>query len=167
MQNNILKKILVALIIIFVAVVGGIAVYSAFKKPHNTQTPTTTDNSKKDDIGKKEVAVTQMPAKFPTDMPMEAGASITQNYNAYPKDGSVQATRVFVTSKSLAENYSIYQSYLKNNGWDIKSSIDQDNYKMLYGVKGAGNLNISIDSNTDTKMKTVSITYTELSGENN
>lgn len=92
---------------------------------------------------------------------MESGAKIVQNYNATTNTGLFQATRVFETSKSLDENLKIYSDFINKNGWKLISSLNQANIKALAAQKNKGNLQITLSENTQTKVKTVSITYSE------
>jgi hypothetical protein len=111
---------------------------------------------------KSDVAFTKLPQKFPADIPLEAGALVTQNYNATTPDGQFQATRMFVTAKSLDENLAIYTAYFKKAGWDVKSTVNQPAIKMLYGVKGKMRLQFETAEVPATKQRTVTISYTEL-----
>lgn len=101
-----------------------------------------------------------LPVKFPSNMPIEKGATITQKYNAVAADGRYQATVVFITEKTLAENFALYSKYMSKNGWAVTNSIDNEDYKMLLGVKGNSNLQITMDKNSSTGVLTVSINLT-------
>lgn len=113
------------------------------------------------EVEKVNVDYSQAPEKFPADIPIEPGAQITQNYNATSPDGRFQATRTFVTEAALATNLRLYTEYLTNNGWEIKATTDNPTYKMVMGAKGNQSIQVSIDENKVTKIKTVSISYTE------
>ena len=63
-------------------------------------------------VKKMDVDFSKLPEKFPTNIPIESGAKITQNYNATTPEGEFQATRSFVTTKTLAENIKIYSNIL-------------------------------------------------------
>lgn len=115
----------------------------------------------------KEIQVTttpvdpkKLPEGFLSSVPIEKGAKITQNYNAVSEDGRVQATRTFETKKSLIENFKIYEDYLKNNDWQIDSTVDQTSFKMLFGKKDGSTLQISMSENSLTKIRSVNISFT-------
>lgn len=112
-------------------------------------------------VQKTDVDFSKAPEKFPSDVPIESGARLTQNYNATTPDGKLQATRSFETTQSLDANLVKYTDFLKSNGWDIQATTNDPTYKMVYGVKGVDSLLISIDENKVNKIKTVSISYTE------
>lgn len=132
---------------------------------------TLTKNSKRDGdkqavaqqaiVEKINVDFAKDPEKFPSDIPMEAGAKLTQNYNATTPTGAFQATKVFLTTKTLAENLTIYTNYFQQNGWKITASLDQPTYKMVTGAKDKQSIQVSIDENKMTKDRTVSINFTE------
>lgn len=145
-----------------VAVVTGITIIATI---FITPAPVVTDQvngTKKTEIVKTEVDKTKDPQKFPAGVPIETGAKITQNYNATAPDGRFQATKAFETAKTLADNFTLYQKYMKDSGWDIQSTVNQDNYKALFGVKGSTNLQVSMNNNTNLKIKTITISYTEI-----
>lgn len=87
---------------------------------------------------------TVLPERFPSDIPLEAGAAIIFNYNAVNVAGQFQASREFVSKKSMADNLSLYQTSLKASGWTITSVSDQPTQKLIFANKGGNYLNIRI-----------------------
>ncbi len=158
MNNNRIIYLVVLLVLVIIA-----AVYY-FKVVDNdkNQSTTNTNGNKASQIVKTQVETDKLPEKFPADVPIEKDAKILQNYNATAPDGRFQATRVFETKESLAANITLYRNFLTKAGYEIKSSVDQPNYKMLYATKGDAGLQIAVDQNTVSKVRTVSISYTEL-----
>src|SRR5688572_25742188 len=108
-------------------------------------------------IDKKDLDASQLPEKFPADLPLEAGAKVTQNYNITTDDGRFQATRTFETSKTLEENVKIYTDYFNKNGWQAGTAIDNKDSKVLSATKGGSSLQIAISQNPVTQIKTVNI----------
>ncbi len=105
----------------------------------------------------------RLPEKFPSNIPLENNANITQNFNAVTPEGLFQATRAFVTAKSLEENLRIYTDYMDKNEWQIQNTINEPNLKMVQGNKGKARLQITIgESSSDPKVRTVTISYNEL-----
>jgi len=151
------KKILGIIAVIIVALLIIVFVSKSQRTANNSNQNTNTAPV----IAKSEVPTSQLPNKFPGNLPMEAGAEITGNYNATTPDGRFQATRSFVTKQTLAANLKLYSDYLKNNGWTSLAVVDQTTYKMVVGTKGNQQLQISIDENASSKVKTVTITLTE------
>ncbi len=112
-------------------------------------------------VQKTDVDLDKKPESFPENIPLEAGANITQNLNATTPTGQFQATRVFETKKSLTENLTIYNEFLKSAGWTTNSTIDTPNHKVVIASLGKKSFQISIDQNKTTQIKTVSISYIE------
>lgn len=112
-------------------------------------------------VKKMDVDFSKLPEKFPTNIPIESGAKITQNYNATTPEGEFQATRSFVTTKTLAENIKIYSNILDKDGWKSKVVVDDPNFKMISGSKDKKQITISVDDNKTTNIKTVTISYIE------
>lgn len=160
-EIKISKLAVIALIVLGIGAVIAVLVWQFSSRsgtnPDGDGQPITEDN-----IVKTDVSTDRDPDKFPTGIPIEAGANVTQNYNATAKDGRFQATKVFETNRSLAENSALYQDWMTDDGWDIRSTVDQENYKMIFGVKGDyQQLQISIDNNETFNIRTVNISYTE------
>lgn len=156
------KKFVVVILVIAIAAIIASLVYAMMVRKNAGQSGTKDENKDQIQIVKKEVDKAKAPEKFPSDIPIEAGAVITQNYNATAPDGRFQATRVFETKKTLAENLTIYKDYLEEDNWKVASTVNLENYKMVFGSKGKAQLQVSIDQNSESKVKTVSISYTEL-----
>lgn len=160
MENDgMVKKVVIGLIILAAIVVGVVYVLPKLKKTSVAPANNAAEVAKPV-AQKTEVPVDKTPDKFPTGIPIEAGADITQNYNATATDGRFQATRAFITKKTLAENLTIYKDWMNANGWTIGSSIDQPTYKMVAGTKGKQELQASISENSATKDKTVTLSMT-------
>lgn len=160
MNQETIKKMLVGLIIIIAVAIGITLIVAMFSKDKTVQPVEEKVESPIE--SKTEVPQDKLPEKFPVDVPVEAGAEISQNYNAAATDGSIQATREFVTKKSLADNLVIYEKYLKDNGWKVSAKVDTDTYKMVAGSKDKQELQVSIGENSATKVKTVTISLTQL-----
>ena len=156
------KKFVVVVLFIGIAAIIGSLVYAMIVHKSVINQNVVDENKEQIQIVKKEVDKAKSPEKFPSNIPIESGAVITQNYNATAPDGRFQATRVFQTTKSLAENLTIYKKYLEDNDWKVASTVNLDNYKMIFGTKGNSQLQVSIDQNSESKDKTVNISYTEL-----
>lgn len=154
------KKILVVIIMIVAFAIGTTLVVSLFMNDSDAPSAQQTDDNRI--VEKSDVSDNRLPDKFPTNLPTEPNAVVTQNYNATAQDGRFQATRAYETTKTLSENLTIYRQYLNSNGWDIESTVDQPIYKKITGSKGIQKLQISISENETTKVKTVSISLTEL-----
>ncbi len=123
-------------------------------KPTGEQAPTTLK------VQKTEVPTSQLPQQFPSDIPIESGAKIVQNYNASAEDGRFQATRVFETKKTLSANYTLYKDFFSKNGWTVLTTLDQPTLKVVSAKKNNANAQVTINENSVTKIKTVDISVT-------
>lgn len=155
-----IKKWLVGLVVLVAIALGGTMIATMFIDQAS-------DGTKKDDgnpskITKSEVADDKLPSKMPANIPQETGAQVMDNFTAVNDEGLYQATREFETAKSLAENLTLYTNYLKNNDWDILSTIDKPSFKSVVGSRGADRLQITISENSSTKIKTVTISFSQL-----
>jgi hypothetical protein len=112
-------------------------------------------------VERKDIPTSQLPPDFPAEIPMEPGSKVTQNYTAQAGDGRFQMTRAFETQKSLEENFRIYQSFFQRNNWTIVSTVNQPSLKGLLARKGGLSVQVSINENAATKVKTVDITVTK------
>ncbi len=145
-------------LVIIVLALSGYILFDGWQKKHNSGKKTSSQEELV--VLKNEVSTNKLPDQFPTTVPIESGAEITQNYNASTPDGRFQSTRAFVTTKSLADNLKTYQDYLKSNGWKVLATIDEETYKMILGTKDQSQLQVSISENTISKVKTVDISLT-------
>jgi hypothetical protein len=88
-----------------------------------------------------------LPPGLPKDIAQERFVKVLKNSTSDPttynlaKDAGgtiyqVRSSFNFVTRKSLDENFSLYEGYLKNNDWEITSTTNLPHYKKLEAIKG-------------------------------
>ncbi len=128
--------------------------------PNQIVTQGKTEKSPELKVDKQEVDAAKLPDRFPSSLPLEPGAMIIQNYNATAANGMYQATRAFVTSKTLAENFRVYGDYLKKDGWTMVNTVNQENFKVLSAAKGKESLQVTMNEYSSNHRKTVEISYT-------
>jgi hypothetical protein len=109
--------------------------------------------------GIKQIPLNELPRLLPPDIPLEKNALILQNYSQVIGNRE-QATRQFLSSKSLKENFEIYQNYLKNKNWSIISTVDGPDLKSLAARKERPPdvISITISKNKQTNQVIVDIT---------
>lgn len=146
-------------IILVLAILIAAGLFFYLKKSQDSRFEKKTTQTAK--VEKTNVDFSKTPERFPTNVPIENGARLTQNYNATSPGGNFQATRTFETTKALDFNLNLYTEFLKSDGWTVKATVNNPTYKMVMGTKGEQSLQVSIDENKSNKIKTVSITYTE------
>lgn len=149
------------LVVLVAAVLALLFVAFLVTKKFATRNTNQQEQPKSAVVQKTNVDFSKNPEKFPSDIPIEAGARITQNYNATTPQGMFQATKVFETSQSLGANLALYTKYFNDNAWKITATIDDATYKMVSATKDGKTIQVSIDENKVSKVKTVSISYTE------
>lgn len=88
-----------------------------------------------------------LPTDFPTDIPLEKGASVEQSYSLNYA-GQKQLTITFLSIKTVKENYSLYEAFLKDQKWTISNSYASTTLSSLYGTKGSNDINVTISKNT-------------------
>jgi hypothetical protein len=93
----------------------------------------------------------QLPERFPSDIPIEAGAETTLNYNTINSAGQFQASREFISKLSAEQNFNFYQQSLINTGWHLKQTLDDiaHGQKLIFAEKDGNELNIRIYSDAD------------------
>jgi hypothetical protein len=111
-----------------------------------------------------EVDPSTAPDLLPKDLPMEAGATIVKNYNTTTSDGRKLGTRVYVTAKSIDDNYKIFQTYFEQGGWTVTAAPTPkgSTSKTLIATKGNMQAQVTIGDDPVAKARTVAIIFTEL-----
>ena len=142
-------------IIVIIIVLGGLywVVETLLKNPTNLTNPNSLPVSLNNQASSTLQAVpvtnvpnNQLPDRFPKDIPLEAGAAVVTNFNAINSAGMFQASRTFISSKSMSANFSLYQNWLKTNGWSVTLAQNDkaNNRYFVMATKGGDSLNILI-----------------------
>lgn len=100
-----------------------------------------------DSLQKKEFGQA-VPPNFPTDIPIENGAQVQQSYAMNEQAGSEQLTVVFLSKKSVQENYAVYVAFLRNNQWNVLNMNDDATVSAVYGTKAQYDINVTISEHT-------------------
>lgn len=90
---------------------------------------------------------TKIPTDFPTDIPIEKGVKVEQSYSLNYV-GQKQLTIVFLSTKTVKENYAIYADFLKKQNWSISNKYESTKISSLYSIKDSNEINITISNNT-------------------
>jgi len=86
---------------------------------------------------------TSMPTDFPADVPLESGAQVEQSYSL-DYSGQKQLTYVFMSRKTVEENYTLYTDFLNEQSWDLVNSYESPALSSLYGRKEGSDINVTI-----------------------
>ncbi len=85
-----------------------------------------------------------VPKGFPSEIPIEEGAKLEESYDLN-YDGQRQLTIVFPSTKTVKENYALYEDFLLTKGWNISNKYTGKGVSALYGTKG--DIDLSHDIN--------------------
>lgn len=114
--------------------------------PQTTTPPEPVPDFQRVDFG------TNVPEDFPTDIPIETGSNVEQSYGlSYV--GQKQLTIVFLSTKTVAENYTLYTDFLKEPDWIVSNKYESPTLSSLYGTKENNDINITISEDTETGSK--------------
>ncbi len=117
-------------------------------RPHTSPTAQTEPVSQGQEPHKTDFGA-GAPTDFPTDIPVEKGAQVQQSYGL-DYAGQKQLTMVFLSSKTVKENYFLYAGFLKTQGWNVSNTYQKSALSSLYGTKGDTSVNVTISENTMT-----------------
>ena len=158
-QKEIVKKYLVGLVMMAAAAVIATMAVNYYQKIWGNQSSSSSIESNKKVT--EEVKSSDLPKKFPADIPIETGVEIIKNENTVDPDGTSHAIRTFVSTKTLDENYAIYTAYLNSNGWIIESTVNKPDNKVIFASKAAQTIQIAASQLKGTQTNTVTISITE------
>ncbi len=157
MNTSIVSKKMVGAFLAVGLLVVAIAVIGALSGKKQATDKSQGDGLVQATTTRKVVEDSKLPDKFPANIPQESGAVILQNDVQTSINGRFQATRSYETSKTLAENYQIYQTYFQQNGWKITTSTNEAAYKSITATKGDLSLQVNLNDNQLTKTRTVDL----------
>ena len=120
--------------IVAVLLIAGAAAYYALTI---TAAPVS-DSPQKKEFGQA------VPPNFPTDIPIENGAQVQQSYAMDEQAGSEQLTVVFLSKKSVQENYIVYLAFLRDHQWNVLNMNDDATVSAVYGTKAQYDINVTI-----------------------
>ncbi|OHA81851.1 MAG: hypothetical protein A2675_01745 [Candidatus Yonathbacteria bacterium RIFCSPHIGHO2_01_FULL_51_10] len=144
-SNNASRKIITASVLVLVVVAAvALALLSPRSEPNApksdsnivlTQEPTRTDFG------------ASPPPDFPTNIPLEEGAGVTQSYSL-SYTAQKQLTLVILSGKTIKQNYALYADFLANDGWSISNTYESATVASLYGRKENNEINITISADS-------------------
>jgi|GEM_PF-6371618 len=149
---------LVALLVVVIIIVAGVVYWIKFRKVENgivINPPAITT-----------VATDEMPDHIPTDLPIEEGVQILQNFET-KKEGTdqFQSTRQYVSKKSFNDNVVAYSTYfIENKEWNTSSSIIGDKSVTFLAGRGIEGEEMTISIGVaagNQSMVNISVVYTK------
>lgn len=161
------RKIIWVFCVIAVLAVGiAVTAKSGILKLNLLKNNSKTAGSSKDmpTIQTKAIPDSQIPDKFPKDIPIEQGAKVVSNYNTTLSDGRFQGVKSFQTAKGIDEEISYYKNYLKANGWEIVPTLPprpEDTLKSLLAGKATEQMQVMVGPDPSKKTNLVTIVVTD------
>ncbi len=67
-------------------------------------------------------------AVLPNDIPVPADATVNESFDIATKDGDIQGTRSYESTRSIDDEMAAYNSYLERNKWTVLDRKAADNY---------------------------------------
>lgn len=111
----------------------------------------------------QDVKPAELPKGMPSDLPIETGAKILNNFNATAPNGQVQATRTYLSAKAVQTNYDIYKSYLTAHKWSIVTEVKDPKHPEILSIfarNAKGTISITIQkNNVNPTGSTVTVTF--------
>ena len=152
------KKVLI-LIVVLAVIAAGAVIWKAKRVPVKPINPGNQGQSSQPKVEVTAIDPTKLPQGLPSDLPMESGAQVLQNFEAKdPVSGKTQASRAYVSKKTLDEVFASYQSYLQKNGWSVQSTINQPGLKNISALKDNTRLSVTIAKDAEGR-NTVNVGY--------
>lgn len=148
-------KIKILIGVVLLALIG-VGVYFLTDK----YSPFSGKTNKESGIIVTNIPISHLPNNFPSNLPVETGSQLLENYEATSVDNGKQSTQVYTTRKTLSENVKIYTEYLQKNGWIILSQEDKPTYKMIYASKGISFLQVDLTEQSSPLANTIGISIT-------
>lgn len=88
-----------------------------------------------------------LPPGFPASIPVTSSSSLTQSYSKEYSNKMYQTSIVSTSSKTVYENFSYYEEFLRTDGWKIITSQKDENKSILFGTKENDHLEVIIRRN--------------------
>ena len=77
------------------------------------------------------------------EIPIEKGAILSQSY-IKEYQNQTQMSVVFPSQKTLSENYALYETFLRSEGWEVVRNLQGEKRSSLYGTKENYRIDITI-----------------------
>jgi len=101
---------------------------------------------------------TTTPSDFPADIPLEKGAKIEQSFS-FNSETQKQSTIVFLSSKTVKENYAFYTDFFQKQGLTIPTTntYESAGISAFYVTRDATDISITVSQVPTTTLSQVSI----------
>ena len=140
LERRVMVDILIGVMALAAVVVVSVFLYAPKTGPQGSSEVETAPGSQeptRTDFG------TSAPADFPADIPIEEGVKAEQSYSLNYA-GQKQLTIVFLSAKTVEENYALYADFLAAQGWVVSNKYESPKLSSLYGTKDSSDINVTI-----------------------
>ena len=89
------------------------------------------------------------PIGLPAGIPIEEGNVIESATTKYPEQGAEQLSMNYLSSKTVAQKYAEYKTYMAKAGYDISEGDASSPIRAIFGTKADANLSVVISISGD------------------
>jgi hypothetical protein len=147
---------LMVVLIVLIALAG----FFLFMKKDKTGPDTTPDGTEQEfSFEKRELGLAETLSGFPSDLPMQTGNQVLQNYEAESNDGRLQSTKKFTTSLSVTQALQTYTNFFISKDW--LRNTDGALASPVLMRRGSNVLMISVSQDSTDSDTIVEITLTQ------
>jgi hypothetical protein len=153
------KVVLVAILILAAIVIG--ALVTKTKTEDTTQTAPVAEK-KPDRTVRTSVNVSsaqKLPVGFPEDIPIEVMGITESHRRDYVDRGMAVYFAAFLSSQTLSQKKSEYESFMKSSGYVIKEQTQPKDRVILFATKGEDDLSVMVSPEGSKSI--VKITYVD------
>lgn len=126
----------------------------------NSPTQVSQTENKPLNITKKDIDNGGIPNGLPKNLPVEAGSTTLQSYEAVTRDGRKQSTVIFTSKKTLLKDMVLpYEEFFVSEGWEKVPSAGEVSGSMAVLFKKDANV-VVVTARSDSKSKDKSVEVT-------
>ena len=145
-------KLILAIIVILLVLGIGYILFARYSVPREENEEVASDLS--NDQGSMVVVentplvngVLSVPAGFPQDIPLEKADIIESATTDYPDQNAKQLSVSYKSSKTIAQKYSEYKTYMTQAGYSLTEGGTNTPVRAIFGSKVGANLSVAISS---------------------
>ena len=90
-----------------------------------------------------------VPPGLPQDIPLEKGDILESTTTKFLGPGAEQLSLTYTSSKSVAQKYAEYKTYMSHKGYEIMEGPANSQVRSVFGTSAAANLSVAISSTKD------------------
>src|SRR3989344_4707394 len=90
--------------------------------------------------------ILDVPKGFPQDIPVETSGILESSTTHYPEQNAQQWSVSYQSSKTVAQKYTEYKTYLTQAGYNLTEGDINSPVRTIFATKGGTNLSVAISS---------------------